>query len=325
MRNHMPVVPILLVLTAYTASCASEEAKPPLQAGQAMSASMPMDMGSDAIEIGHTPATPDQVAFENLKKLAGRWEAPMANHKTIVDTFQPFAFGTAILGEEWVDGKQITSTVFYLVGSQLRADHYCDYLNQPRYVARTSTDPSVIDFEFLEATNLDAHPQHFHATTWHFIDANHLTQDWHVEGGPKGKGTVRLEFVRKDEGTPKTASRGNHGCDSASFHSGSEAQSVTGTDLRRFWRAARHLGYLAINVLAEDFGVRWCVEDRPVRGQSRHGGEGSKRMAFIRMPGQGFGNSRPGDVAQFGELVKAVRTGIEVVVLEKFSRARANR
>jgi hypothetical protein len=281
MRNHMPVVAILLMLTACTASSASEEAKPPLQAGQAMSASMPMDMGSDAVEKAHTPATPDQVAFDNLKKLAGRWEAPMANHKTIVDTFQPFAMDTAILGEEWVDGKQITSTVFYLVGSQLRADHYCDYLNQPRYVARASTDASVIDFEFLEATNLDAHPRHFHATTWHFIDANHLTQDWQVDGGPKGKGTVRLEFVRKDENAPKTVSRGNHGYESASFRSGSEAQSATGIDLQRLWRAARHLGYLAINVLEEDFGLRWCVEDRPARKQSQQGAEGPKRMVLI--------------------------------------------
>jgi hypothetical protein len=294
MRNHMPLVAILLVLTACTASSASEEAKPPLQAGQAMSASMPMDMGSDAVEKAHTP---DQVAFDNLKKLAGRWEAPMADHKTIVDTFQPFALGTAILGEEWVDGKQITSTVFYLVGSQLRADHYCDYLNQPRYVARTSTDPSVIDFEFLEATNLDAHPRHFHATTWHFIDANHLTQDWHVEGGPKGKGTVRLEFVRKDEDTQKIARRVSHGYESASSRSGSEVQSMIGADLRQLWRVTRRLGYLAINVVEEGFGladgrqqngfgertsVRCCIEDRHVRGQSRHGTEGLAEWSLTR-------------------------------------------
>jgi hypothetical protein len=289
----MPVVAILLMLTACTASSASEETEPPLPAGPAMSASMPMDMGSDAVEKADTPA---RVAFDNLKKLVGRWEAPMANNKTIVDTFQLFAMGTAILGEEWVDGKQITSTVFYLVGSQLRADHYCDYLNQPRYVARTSTDPSVIDFAFLEATNLDTHPRHFHSTTWHFVDANHLTQDWYVEGSPKGKSNVRLEFVRKDQGTPKTVSRANHGYESASFHSGSEARSVLGADLRQLWRVARRLGYLAINFVAQGVGladgrqqngvserasVRWCIEDRHARGQSRHGTEGPKRMVSI--------------------------------------------
>jgi hypothetical protein len=238
MRFPLPVAAALLTLTACTtptASIASEEAKPPLQAAQA------------------------QVALDNLKKLVGRWEAPLGNNKTIVDTFQPFAFGSAILAEEWVGGEQITSTVFYMVGSELRADHYCDYLNQPRYVARTSADPSIIDFEFREATNLETHAKHFHSTTWHFIDANHLTQEWHVEGGPKGKGTVLLEFVRKDQETPKTVSRGNHGYENASMRSRSGAPSGTDTDLQHLWRAARHLGYLAINVLEKDLGVRWCI------------------------------------------------------------------
>jgi hypothetical protein len=136
-------------------------------------------------------------SFEALKKLiGGRWQAPMGGGKTIIDTFQPFAFGSAILAEEWVDGEQITSTVFYLVGSELRADHYCDYGNQPRYVALPSTDPSLIDFGFREATNLDSHPAHFHTTTWHLVDTTHMTQDWHVEGGAKGSGQIHLEFVR---------------------------------------------------------------------------------------------------------------------------------
>jgi hypothetical protein len=138
-----------------------------------------------------------QASFEALKKLiGGRWEAPMGGGKTIVDTFQPFAFGSAILAEEWVDGEQITSTVFYLVGSELRADHYCDYGNQPRYVALPSNDPSIIDFRFREASNLDTHPTHFHTTTWHLVDAKHMTQDWHVEGGAKGSSQIHLEFVR---------------------------------------------------------------------------------------------------------------------------------
>ena len=132
MRNLSPVAGILLTLTGCTASNATHEVKPPLQAGQVVTGSMPMDMGGNAARKTDTPVTPDQAAFENLKKLMGRWEAPLGHDKTIIDTFQPFAFGSAILGEEWLDGQQITFTVFYMVGSELRADHYCDYLNQPR-------------------------------------------------------------------------------------------------------------------------------------------------------------------------------------------------
>ena len=144
------------------------------------------------------PVSPGQASFDRLKTLFGQWEAPLGNGKTIVDTFQPFAFGSAILAEEWVGGEQVTSTVFYVVGSELRADHYCDYGNQPRYVAQPSDDPNTIDLAMRDVTNLDTHPRHFHATTWHLTDAAHMTQDWQVEGGPKGSGSVHLEFVRRD-------------------------------------------------------------------------------------------------------------------------------
>jgi hypothetical protein len=40
------------------------------------------------------------------------------------------------------------------------------------------------------------HPAHFHTTTWHLLDATHMTQDCHVEGGAKGSSQIHLEFVR---------------------------------------------------------------------------------------------------------------------------------
>src|SRR4051794_2413940 len=122
------------------------EGCPPVQAEQGTHGSMPMDMGTSGPPgepassgaAGATAVTQQgQVAFQALQQLIGsKWEAPLGGNKTIVDTFQPFAFGTAILAEEWVGAEQVTSTVFYMVGSELRADHYCDYGNQPRYVAK---------------------------------------------------------------------------------------------------------------------------------------------------------------------------------------------
>ncbi len=144
------------------------------------------------------PPVTAQAELQTIQKLVGgRWEARLPNNKIIVDTFQPFADGTYVLGEEWVDGKQITSTVFYMVGSELWADHFCDYGNQPRYRVKPTSDPAVVDLEFRYATDLDGHPRHFHSTTWHYIDPTHMTQDWHVAGGPKGNVTVHLDFVRK--------------------------------------------------------------------------------------------------------------------------------
>jgi hypothetical protein len=182
----------------------AQQATAPAAPAPAQAPSMAMDMGQGSPSspaAGHAPQSAAvaaaQAKFDTLTKLIGKWSAPMGNGKTIVDTFQPFALGTAILAEEWVDGQQITSTVFYLVGSELRADHYCDYLNQPHYVAALSGDPSLLDFQFREATNLDSHPRHFHATTWRLVDATHLTQDWDIEGGPKGHAEVHFDFVKQ--------------------------------------------------------------------------------------------------------------------------------
>jgi len=154
-------------------------------------------INATATEQTSAGTTPAQAQFAQLGKLVGKWEAPLPDGKTIVDTFQPFAFGTAILAEEWVGGEQVTSTVFYLVGGELWADHYCDYKNQPRYVAKPSSDPTIIELALRDATNLDQHPRHFHSTLWHLVDAQHMTQDWHVEGGEKGANNVHLEFLRK--------------------------------------------------------------------------------------------------------------------------------
>lgn len=137
-----------------------------------------------------------QAMFQTIQKLTGRWQARLPNNKWIVDTFQPFGAGAYMLHEEWVDGKQITSSVFYMVGSELWVDHYCDYLNQPRYTAKPSADPSVVDLQFRDATDLDAHPRHFHSAVWHLIDQTHMTQDWEVLGGPKGRALVHLDFKR---------------------------------------------------------------------------------------------------------------------------------
>jgi hypothetical protein len=157
-----------------------------------------MDTGSmPAAASAVAGAASAQALLQKIKSLEGTWDAPMGDGGTITDIFRPFAMGTKVLGEEWVNGKQITSTVFYVVGSELYADHYCDYLNEPRYTAKPSADPAVIDLEFRDATNLDTHPAHFHSTQWRIVDADHLIQDWVVLGGKKPVSTIHLAFTRR--------------------------------------------------------------------------------------------------------------------------------
>jgi hypothetical protein len=162
---------------------------------------------ADAMDHGQSAAPADappsvgQTLLEQVRNLEGTWDA-QTSLGVITDIFQSFAIGTAVLGEELLNGKQITSTVFYVVNGELRADHYCDYLNQPRYTAVPSVDPNVLDFQFRDATNLDTHPLHFHGTQWKIVDSTHLIQDWFVLGGKKPVSVVHMEFVKRAAGDP---------------------------------------------------------------------------------------------------------------------------
>jgi hypothetical protein len=135
-------------------------------------------------------------ALERLKGLSGEWKA-LEGKDVMIDRFRPIAGGDAFVYEEWKAGAQLTSTVFYMVGSELRADHFCDFGNQLHYVVKPSADGNSLQFELRDATNLDVHPRHFHSSTWRFVDADHLTQDWQITGGGKEPKTVRLDFTRQ--------------------------------------------------------------------------------------------------------------------------------
>ena len=135
-------------------------------------------------------------AFEKLKSLIGEWDAPLKDG-VMTDIFRPMGSGTAILHEEWKNGEQLTATVFYLVGSELRADHFCDLGNQLHYAAVKSDDPDALALKLRDSTNLDTHPKHYHGVTLHFIDANHHNQDWELMTPGKDTKVVRLVFTRK--------------------------------------------------------------------------------------------------------------------------------
>jgi hypothetical protein len=139
---------------------------------------------------------PEQL--QTIESLTGTWDyhGKMMGG-TLTDVFRPFGNGTAILGEEWVDGKQITSTIFYVVAGQLYADHYCDYKNQPRFTALPSTNPNIVDFEFRDATNIDTNPIFFHSTVWTIVDSDHLVQDWYVQGGKTPNALVHMTFTKR--------------------------------------------------------------------------------------------------------------------------------
>lgn len=151
-----------------------------------------------------SPASSDTVekndgaaAFARLQSLVGEWAAPMPKGEVMKNVFRPIAFGTALSHEEWKNGEQLTATVFYVVGSELHADHFCDMGNQLHYVAAPAEDAQTIRFVLRDATNLDTHPRHFRSTTWHLADANRLIQDWEIVGPGRDPKVVRMDFKRQ--------------------------------------------------------------------------------------------------------------------------------
>ena len=149
------------------------------------------------VAAASVPAVASVAQFEKIKLLAGEWEAPY-DGKIMRGIFRVIGNGTAVLHTESWDG--ITDgavTVIYPVGNELRADHYCDLENQPRYVATYSEDPNSISFKLKEVTNLSSpQAEYFHGVTWRFIDANHHIQDWEWFKDGKQKEMLRMEFTR---------------------------------------------------------------------------------------------------------------------------------
>jgi hypothetical protein len=155
-------------------------------------------MGGHPARAGSVEETANdgQAAFARLQLLVGEWEAPLSNDEVMKNIFRPFAFGTALSHEEWKNGEQMTATVFYVVGSELRADHFCGAGNQLHYVAAPSADTGTFHFTLRDATNLDIHPSHFRSTTWHLTDADRHVQDWEAVTPGKEPTVVRMEFKR---------------------------------------------------------------------------------------------------------------------------------
>lgn len=137
-----------------------------------------------------------QALFDKVQALAGTWDSVSPTGVT-TDIFRPFAAGTAVVNEEWFQGKQTQATVFYVVSGQLYADHYCNSKNQTFYTAVPSPDPAVLDFESRNATNLDIYPVHAEYARWRLVDPTHLVQDWYVVGGKKPVFLIHMVFTKR--------------------------------------------------------------------------------------------------------------------------------
>jgi hypothetical protein len=151
--------------------------------------------------IASPPAIDAPSAFAKLKSLAGDWEGRMPDGSKSQVQYQVVSGGSAVV-ERFVNDKMGSDnamvTVYYLDGNRLLLQHYCIAKNQPRMQAESFT-PSTgeLRFTFLDATGL-ASPEtgHRHSATLHFIDADHVKQDWQFFENSKPKFTESMQFTR---------------------------------------------------------------------------------------------------------------------------------
>ena len=134
-----------------------------------------------------------QKTFDQIKALAGTWEGKDTDGKPVKVVFRVTANGSAVMSE--ILGDEDMITMFNMDGERVLMTHYCAAGNQPRMLANASPDGKNINFEFLDATNLEGpHAGHMHHVIFGMADADHHTEEWIFKQGNK---TIRETFDLK--------------------------------------------------------------------------------------------------------------------------------
>jgi len=134
-----------------------------------------------------------QKSFDQLKSLAGTWEArvttippipQMGDGASAQISMRITSRGNALVHEMKEAGTPDDPTKYdhpvtmiYLDSDRLVLTHYCDAGNRPRMVGKASADGKSVDFDFLDVAGGTQYG-HMHHATFTFIDADHHTEDW---------------------------------------------------------------------------------------------------------------------------------------------------
>ena len=139
------------------------------------------------------PKSDAQKSFDQLKTLAGTWQASVTTDPPMKDMgngektevlLRVTSRGNALVHEMGeLNSKDDPTkydhpvTMFYLDGDQLILTHFCDAGNRPRMAARVSPDGKTVEFDLLDVAG-DTRFGHMQHAVFTMIDANHHTEDW---------------------------------------------------------------------------------------------------------------------------------------------------
>lgn len=160
-------------------------------AGLVFSGSMRNATAQDARQTPKpSKASPDiQAKFEKLKKLAGVWQTGDEDKDGIPDVtaiFRVVSGGSAVAEYLMPGTEHEMVTMYHLDNDSIVATHYCSLGNQPRMRAKTGGESNVMDFEFLDGTNMTPTDMHIHSLLLTIKDDDHVTANWKAwaEGKP---------------------------------------------------------------------------------------------------------------------------------------------
>ena len=129
------------------------------------------------------PGLAQNASFDVLKGLAGSWTGSVTTDphdpdiEGSIQVTMRVASRGSVLEHEIAPGGVPEPTMIYVEGGRLTLVHYCEAGNRPRLVARRSTDPRKVDFEFANISG-STEPVYLRRFVFAIISADHHTEDW---------------------------------------------------------------------------------------------------------------------------------------------------
>jgi hypothetical protein len=136
-------------------------------------------------------------AYARLKTLVGEWEANTEMTGKVHLSYELIAGGTSLVERESSDKMPVMITVYYLDGDRLLLTHYCGAGNQPRMQARAfNPETGEVDFDFLDATNLQPGGGHMHNARIRVPGNDHFSDEWDFYENGQRKVTDAAQYTR---------------------------------------------------------------------------------------------------------------------------------
>ena len=136
-----------------------------------------------------------KASFENLKALAGQWEAKDPSGKQQTFTWKVISGGSVLI-ESMQEESMVT--MYHVDNNRLMLTHYCAAQNQPRMQGKVSEDGKTFTFDFLDATNLASPADgHMRKLVLTIQDKDHFTEQWYFSKDGKDDEHGLFEFTRK--------------------------------------------------------------------------------------------------------------------------------